>query len=67
MGDFNFCSTWAKEEQNLASCGFRDVMHDFVDKNVFTMNKSKRFKAWRPDKIVMESKAQMNNKSGWKI
>ena len=46
-----------KEEAVLASNGFRDIMHDFVDKSVHTMlarkASNRTYKAWRPDKIVM--------------
>ena len=63
VGDFNFHATTAKgkkitttmEETVLTSNGYRDVMHDLVGEDEPTMAKSKRFKAWRPDKVVMQS------------
>ena len=54
VGDFNFHSTTKKEEAVLIENGFRDVMHDFVNTSEPTMLKSKRFKAWRPDKVVTQ-------------
>ena len=39
----------------LTDNGFRDVMHDFVDHNEPTMLKSKKFRAWRPDKVVTQA------------
>ena len=53
VGDFNFHSTTKKEEANLTDNGFRDAMHDFFDQKEPTMLKSKRFRAWRPDKVVV--------------
>ena len=54
VGDFNFGTTWASEENVIIKNGFKDVMHDFVDKTEWTMPKTKRFAAWRPDKVVTE-------------
>lgn len=53
VGDFNFHSTTKKEEAVLTDSGFRDIMHDHCAKTEPTMLKSKRFRAWRPDKVVM--------------
>ena len=53
VGDFNFHSTSKKEEENLTENGFRDVMHDFFAASEPTMLKSKKFRAWRPDKVVL--------------
>ena len=52
VGDFNFHSTYKKEEAVLTDNGFRDAMHDFVSRDEPTMLKSKKFRAWRPDKVV---------------
>ena len=54
VGDFNFHSTSKKEEAVLTDNGFRDAMHSFVDQKEPTMLKSKRFRAWRPDKVVVQ-------------
>ena len=54
VGDFNFHSTSKKEEQVLTDNGFKDAMHDFVPASEPTMLKSKRFRAWRPDKVVAQ-------------
>ena len=64
VGDFNFNSTWKAEEEVITSNGFKDVMHDFVPPKAFTMHRSKRFGAWRPDKVVMEKDTEA--KKYWK-
>ena len=51
----------------LIDAGFRDTMHDFVDKQVPTMHKSKKFRAWRPDKVVMLAAPTNTNKAHWKV
>lgn len=55
VGDFNFNSTWIEEEKVLLDNGFRDVMHDHVDKEEWTMPKTQMWPAWRPDKVVTQA------------
>ena len=52
MGDFNFDAGWIEEENVILKAGCRDIMHDYVDRNDFTMFKTPMFQSWRPDKIV---------------
>ena len=42
------------EEHLILMEGFEDVVHNFIEDDVPTMNKSRRYPNWRPDKIVME-------------
>ena len=65
VGDFNFHSTTKKEEEILTNNGFRDVMHDFFDNKEPTMLKSKKFRAWRPDKVVIQA-GQEEGRPSWK-
>ena len=67
VGDFNFHSTTKKEESVLTDAGFRDTMHDFVERQEPTMLKSKRFRAWRPDKVVMQISPVSPIKPYWKV
>lgn len=55
VGDFNFDSTWKAEEDVLVDNGYKDIMHDYVDKEEWTMHKTFRFAAWRPDKVVTQA------------
>ena len=66
VGDFNFSSSWKKEEAVLTDNGFKDVMHDLVAKNQFTMPKKGSFPPWRPDKVVMEASNGTNQRKHWK-
>jgi hypothetical protein len=52
VGDYNFDSTWKIEEAVIIENGMHDVVHDFCDKDAYSMRKSKQWGAWRPDKIV---------------
>ena len=40
-------------------------MHDFFDNKVPTMLKSKKFRAWRPDKVVIQTDPEEGRPS-WK-
>ena len=54
MGDFNFDSSWTKE-QTAIDKNFDDIyltLNDGVE--TFTMPKNPRFNAWRPDKILLK-------------
>lgn len=57
MGDFNFDSSWTKE-QAVIDKGFDDIylaLHAGVE--TFTMPKTPRFGAWRPDKVLLKRSA----------
>ena len=51
----------------LTDAGFRDAMHDFFGKKEPTMLKSKRFKAWRPDKVVVQATPPNPTKPYWRV
>ena len=53
VGDFNFDPKTEKEESVMTNNGFRDIMHDFIEKDSFTMHKTPKFPPWRPDKITI--------------
>ena len=55
VGDFNFSHGWIEEEKVITDNQFRDVMHDFVDKEEWTMPATNMFPAWRPDKVVTQT------------
>lgn len=57
MGDFNFDSTWKQEEINInkdyLDCWFMSKDKcGLNDEDRYTMPKSERFPAWRPDRII---------------
>lgn len=54
VGDYNFDNSWTKEYQVIIDNGFHDVLTDFISSSAHTMYKTKRFKAWRPDKICID-------------
>ncbi|CDW71855.1 UNKNOWN [Stylonychia lemnae] len=58
MGDFNFNSTWKLEQANISK-DFDDVfltLNNGVES--FTMQKTPRFSAWRPDKILAKKSSK---------
>ena len=52
VGDYNFDSKMREEEKVISESNMRDIVHDFFDETSFSMMKTKRFSAWRPDKMV---------------
>lgn len=53
-GDFNFTSEWAHEQRNIDPERYSDVYLDLNDgKETFSMPKTLRFAAWRPDKVLV--------------
>ena len=54
-GDYNFDTTYAKEEAVLGQHGMKDIVNQFCGVDSFSMYKSPKFPAWRPDKIVIGS------------
>jgi endonuclease/exonuclease/phosphatase family metal-dependent hydrolase len=55
VGDFNFDNSWTQEYKVFDDAGYSDVLSQFLPdsgKDSFTMFPTKRFKAWRPDKIL---------------
>lgn len=62
MGDFNFDS---KIENDKIPSNFQDVWIILKNNNEesFTMKKSKRFRAWRPDRICLKKDCNWKPKS----
>ena len=67
VGDFNFDSTWKKEEAVLTDNGFKDQLHDFFGKEVITMAAKGKYEAWRPDKVVMRDHKGNHKGKRWKV
>ncbi len=62
MGDFNFDSSWIKEQANIDK-SYDDVyltLNEGVEG--FTMAKTPRFPAWRPDKILIKKESKWQTK-----
>jgi endonuclease/exonuclease/phosphatase family metal-dependent hydrolase len=58
IGDFNFDPKDLAEEKVLTDNGFKDVVTDFVDKGAFSMAKTPKFAAWRPDKVTISQSSE---------
>jgi len=57
-GDFNFDNSWKHESEVFQNNNYVDTFNKFVPEHgqdSFTMFKSPRYSAWRPDKILYRS------------
>lgn len=54
-GDFNFDNKQIEETVVYKAANYEDVISQFVSNVAFTMFKTPRHPAWRPDKILLKS------------
>ena len=69
VGDYNFDFSWKHEQKVIDEAGWEDIcLRGFMDENRFTMPANAQFRAWRPDKVVMETLnyVEQEQKPHWK-